>query len=90
VIQCDDRDGLQNYLSKHSIGTGLHYPVPLHMQPAYNYLGYQQGDFPVAEKAAGRILSLPMYPELTENQIRYVCEKIKAYARRNQQHCLRC
>ena len=62
VIQCDDRDGLKNYLNKHTIGTGLHYPVPLHMQQAYKDLEYTQGAFPVAEKAAERILSLPMYP----------------------------
>jgi dTDP-4-amino-4,6-dideoxygalactose transaminase len=79
VIQCDDRDGLRNYLDKHSIDTGLHYPVPLHMQQAYRDLEYMPGAFPVAEKAAERILSLPMYPELTEYQIRYVCEKINEY-----------
>ena len=79
VIQFDDRDGLRNYLTKHGIGTGLHYPVPIHMQAAYSDLGYQQGDFPVAEAAAGRILSLPMYPELTNGQIGYVCQKIKEY-----------
>ena len=79
VIQCADRDGLREYLNKHSIDTGLHYPIPIHMQQAYRDLGYKQGDFPVAEKAAERILSLPMYPELTEYQIRYVCEKINEY-----------
>lgn len=79
VIQTDDRDGLQEYLQENDIGTGLHYPVPLHLQPAYASLGYKEGDFPVAEAAAKRILSLPMYPELTEGQLRYVCDKIKEY-----------
>ena len=79
VIQADDRDGLRNYLQDKGVSTGLHYPVPLHLQEAYKHLGYSQGDFPVAEKAAKRILSLPMFPELTEAQIRYVCDKIKEY-----------
>jgi dTDP-4-amino-4,6-dideoxygalactose transaminase len=76
VIQVDDRDGLQRYLQQNGISTGLHYPVPLHLQEAYKELGYKKGDFPVAERAAKRILSLPMFPELTEAQIRYVCWKI--------------
>jgi dTDP-4-amino-4,6-dideoxygalactose transaminase len=79
VIQVDDRDGLQRYLQENGISTGLHYPVPLHTQRAYAGLGYKEEDFPVAGAAAKRILSLPMYPELAEGQIRYVCEKIKQY-----------
>jgi len=79
VIQADDRDGLQRYLQQNGISTGLHYPVPLHLQEAYKHLGYKEGDFPVAEKAAKRILSLPMFPELTGAQIQYVCDKIKEY-----------
>ena len=79
IIQADDRDGLQKYLQEKGVASGLHYPIPLHLQEAYEYLGYKEGDFPVAEKAAGRILSLPMYPELTEGQIRFVCDKIKEY-----------
>lgn len=83
VIQVDDRDGLQEYLHKNDIGTGLHYPVPLHLQEAYKHLGYKEGDFTIAERAAKRILSLPMYPELTEIQICYVCDKIKEYLHRS-------
>jgi dTDP-4-amino-4,6-dideoxygalactose transaminase len=79
VVQIDNRSGLQNYLQENGIGTGLHYPVPLHLQPAYAFLGYREGDFPVAENAAKRILSLPMYPELTESQVRYVAHKIKEF-----------
>jgi dTDP-4-amino-4,6-dideoxygalactose transaminase len=79
VIQTDDRDRLKSYLTENGISTGLHYPVPLHLQPAYKHLGYKEGDFSAAEKAAGRILSLPMYPELTENQIQYVCDKIREF-----------
>jgi dTDP-4-amino-4,6-dideoxygalactose transaminase len=79
VIQTDRRDELQAYLKDHGIDTGLHYPIPLHLQEAYSGLGYKAGDFPVAERAAGRILSLPIYPELQEGQIRYVSEKIREF-----------
>lgn len=81
VIQSDDRDGLQHYLEQNGVATGLHYPVPLHLQEAYSSLGYEEGDFPMAEGAARRILSLPMYPELTEAQIGYVCDKISEFRR---------
>lgn len=81
VIQSDDRDGLQHYLEQNGVATGLHYPVPLHLQKAYSSLEYEEGDFPMAEGAASRILSLPMYPELTERQIRYVCDKISEFRR---------
>ena len=76
VIQVENRDGLQKFLQENGVASGLHYPVPLHLQEAYRTLGYSAGDFPVAETAAKKILSLPMYPELTETQIMYVCEKI--------------
>jgi dTDP-4-amino-4,6-dideoxygalactose transaminase len=79
VVQTDDRDGLQQYLQANGVATGLHYPIPLHLQQAYKHLGYKKGDFPNAEKASERILSLPMYPELTTAQIRYVCDKIRQY-----------
>ena len=79
VIQADDRDGLQQYLQENGVASGLHYPVPLHLQEAYRELGYRKGDFPIAEEAAEKILSLPMYPELTEEQIVYVCDVIKGW-----------
>ena len=79
VILADNRDGLQKFLSEKGIATGLHYPLPLHLQKAYTHLGYVKGDFPVAESAAERLLSLPMYPELTAEQIDYVCSCIKDY-----------
>ncbi len=86
VIQTDDRDGLREYLQEHGVASGLHYPVPLHLQEAYRDLGYEKGDFPVAEKAAARILSLPMYPELSEGRIRYVCEQIESFMNQPQTH----
>jgi dTDP-4-amino-4,6-dideoxygalactose transaminase len=78
VIQVEQRSALQSYLKEQRIATGIHYPIPLHLQPAYAYLGLPEGSFPVTEKLAHRIVSLPMYPELTEEQIRFVTEQIKA------------
>jgi len=79
VILANNRDGLQKFLSEKGVATGLHYPLPLHLQKAYARLGHKKGDFPVAEHAAARLLSLPMYPELTVEQIDYVCTCIKEY-----------
>jgi len=76
VIQVDDRDTVQAKLAERGIHTGIHYPTPLHLQPAYQSLGYSEGAFPHAERASRRILSLPMYPELTEEQVDYVCEQL--------------
>jgi dTDP-4-amino-4,6-dideoxygalactose transaminase len=56
-------------LTDAGVQTGVHYPIPVHLQPAYRDLGYSAGDFPVSERAAGEVLSLPIYPELTEKQI---------------------
>jgi len=79
VILADKRDELQKFLQDKGIFTGLHYPLPLHLQKAYAHLGYKQGDFPVTEKAAARLLSLPMFPELTRQQIEYVTDAIKEF-----------
>lgn len=79
VIQVDDRDGLQKFLGEKGVATGLHYPLPLHMQKAYEHLGYRDGDFPVTEKVARNLLSLPMFPELTRAQIEYVAQSIKEW-----------
>ena len=75
VIRTDDRDGMMNHLKKAGIGTGIHYPIPLHLQKAYASLNYRRGDFPVSERVAGEIVSLPMYPQLTtEQQVQVVRE----------------
>lgn len=79
VIQTDLRDGLKSYLADHGVGTGIHYPVPIHLQKAASSLGYRQGDFPVTESQAGSILSLPVYPELGKTQIEYVADCIHSY-----------
>lgn len=77
VIQLDNRELVAQYLKEHGIATALHYPVPLHMQKAYAQLQIPTGALPITEKVAKRILSLPMYAELTEEQIVYVCQTLK-------------
>jgi len=76
VIQSERRAALQAHLQAHGVGTLVHYPVPVHRQPAYASLGYAPGSLPATERAAGRILSLPLYPELTEEEVRSVCRLI--------------
>jgi dTDP-4-amino-4,6-dideoxygalactose transaminase len=80
VVQTEARDELQKHLTAAGIQTGIHYPVPVHLQPAYASLGHRAGDFPVAERQAARVLSLPMFPELTGEQIERVAEAVRAFA----------
>ena len=77
VVQVEDRDGLQRQLAAAGVGTGIHYPIPLHLQKAYQHVGYEPGAFPVAERAAARILSLPMYPNLRFEQQSRVAEQLQ-------------
>ena len=79
VILVDKREKLQEFLNSKGIATGLHYPLPLHLQQAYAHLGYKEGDFPVTEEVASRLLSLPMFPELAKEQIEYVAQSIKEF-----------
>lgn len=79
VIQVKDRDGLQAHLTNAGIASGIHYPIPIHLQPAYNELNYSQGDFPETEAYSHNILSLPIYPELTEECVDYVAKAIGEY-----------
>jgi dTDP-4-amino-4,6-dideoxygalactose transaminase len=79
VVRTDDREGLMDHLKKAGIGTGIHYPIPLHLQKAYASMQYSAGDFPVAEKAAGEIVSLPMFPQLKAEQQARVVEEIVAF-----------
>jgi dTDP-4-amino-4,6-dideoxygalactose transaminase len=72
VVMVEDRDGVRQRLGERGVESGIHYPVPLHLQPAYDGLGYGTGDFPVAERRAGRILSLPMFPEIDHTQQAHV------------------
>ncbi len=82
VIRCKDRDGLVDFLATKGVSCVIHYPVPVHLQKAYADLGYKPGAFPVTERVAKEIVSLPMYPELTEEQIGYVCESVRAFVGR--------
>lgn len=75
------RDKLVTFLNENEISTGLHYPIPLHLQKCFSELGYKKGDFPVSEKLAENGLSLPMYPELSDSQIEYVCDNIRRFFR---------
>ncbi len=79
VIRVPDRNGLRDELAKSHIGTGVHYPVALHLQKAYAHLGYKEGDFPVAEQVAKEILSLPMYPQLGREEQAYVVNRIQRF-----------
>jgi dTDP-4-amino-4,6-dideoxygalactose transaminase len=81
VIRADRRDELQQHLGAERIGTGLHYPLPLHLQHAYRGMGLGEGSFPVTERAAPRLLSLPMFPELSDSQIERVADAIRAFYR---------
>lgn len=79
VIRTKRRDELAKFLSEKNISTAIHYPTPIHLQPAYQDLGYQSGDFPVSEAISKEIISLPMFPELTEEEIKYVVQSIKKF-----------
>ena len=79
VIQVDERDKLKDFLSEKGIASGIHYPVPLHLQPAYSYLGLKEGAFPDTERISKRILSLPMFPELSDDQIERVAKAIEEF-----------
>ena len=79
VIHVDRRDEMQQYLAERGIATGLHYPMPLHLQNAYAHMGLKAGAFPAAENSARRLLSLPMFAELTTDQMDYVADNIKGF-----------
>ena len=73
------RDALQQFLNENGVASGLHYAIPLHEQKCFEYLGFKKGDFPVTEQLAESGISLPMYPELTDEQIGYVSDKVKEF-----------
>jgi dTDP-4-amino-4,6-dideoxygalactose transaminase len=79
VVQVERRDELLEFLKTKDVSCGIHYPVPIHLQEAYRQLGLREGSFPVTEKTTRKLLSLPMYPELTEEQIDYTCLCIREF-----------
>lgn len=81
VVQVDRRDELQAYLRAQGVGTAIHYPIPIHLQPAADGLGYRAGDFPVAERQAKRILTLPINQTLSPEDVDYVADRVNAFAK---------
>jgi dTDP-4-amino-4,6-dideoxygalactose transaminase len=79
VIRVEDREGLRKFLTDNQIGNEIYYPVPFHLQECFQYLGYKKGDFPIAEFCADSSLAIPIYPELTDEQINYTVSKIKEF-----------
>jgi len=77
AVQVKNRDNVVEFLSKNGIGVLVHYPIPIHLQEAYKDLGYKKGDMPVSEALCEKVISLPMFPELTDLEIKYVAEKLK-------------
>ena len=79
VIQIDKRDQLRQYLKENNIMTGIHYPVPIHLQPAASKLGYKKGDFPITEEQSDKILSLPVHQHLTKHDLKIIVNKIDEF-----------
>ena len=78
-IRCSDRDGLAKYLDGKDIDTIIHYPIPIHLTDAYRHFGLKKGTFPVAERVQSEILSLPLYPGLTDGEVRYVSQTVNRF-----------
>ncbi|NLF32736.1 MAG: DegT/DnrJ/EryC1/StrS family aminotransferase [Planctomycetes bacterium] len=79
VLRCADRDGLKAHLAGRDVASGVYYPLCLHLQPCFAALGYSAGDLPVAEQASREVLALPIYPEMTDEQVEYVAASVKAF-----------
>jgi len=78
-VKAENRDELDKYLKSKEIGTSIYYPIPLHLQKCFEHYGYKKGGFPVSEKLCETVIALPMFPELTEDEVGFVCESIKEF-----------
>jgi UDP-2-acetamido-2-deoxy-ribo-hexuluronate aminotransferase len=78
-VLAEKRDELADYLKKNNVGFSIYYPIPLHLQKCFQYLGHKKGDFPVSEKISNEILALPIYPEITDKEVEFVCTTIKNF-----------
>ena len=79
LLKDDRREALKTFLNRSEIGTSIYYPLPLHLQKCFAFLGWRPGDFPISEQAAKRSLALPMFPELTEEEIGYVADRLETF-----------
>ena len=79
TLRVENREELQAYLGEAGIGSAIYYPLCMHEQKCFSYLGHKAGDFPIAEQAASEVLSIPIYPELSEDQLGHVVETIKSF-----------
>jgi dTDP-4-amino-4,6-dideoxygalactose transaminase len=79
VIRAEKRDRLKEFLQEKGAATAIYYPLPLHLQKCFSYLGYKEGDFPVAEEASQEVLALPIYPELTSDQQDFIVSSIQSF-----------
>ena len=80
VVRCRRRDELQMHMSDCGVGTLIHYPVPIHLQEAYQDLRLREGTFPIAEECSREVLTLPVFPELTDDEVAYVAESVNSFA----------
>jgi dTDP-4-amino-4,6-dideoxygalactose transaminase len=80
VIRCERRDQLQQHLADRGIKTLIHYPIPIHLQEAYSDLNHRRGDYPVAERCADEVLSLPIFPELSDQEAHYVAQCVNSFS----------
>lgn len=81
TVRVRGREAFRKALEAEGVATGIHYPIPVHLLKAHADLGYKEGDFPCAERAANEVVSLPMFAELTEQQVRAVCEAVRKHAK---------
>jgi dTDP-4-amino-4,6-dideoxygalactose transaminase len=89
TIRVKERDKLKEYLRQKGVGTAIYCPLPLHLQECYKYLNYKEGNLPISEKMSKEVLSLPIYPELTESQQRKVVEYIKEFLKKEDSDAIR-